>query len=42
VRTGTCKKIVCETVQETINVQECYCVTVPYTKTIRVPVSACP
>ena len=40
-RTGTRKRVVCETVRETVQVPETYCVMVPYTKTVRVPVHVC-
>jgi hypothetical protein len=40
-RTGTRKRHVYETVQETVQVPETYCVMVPYTKTVRVPVHVC-
>ena len=37
-RTGTRQRVVQETVQETVNVTQTYCETVPYTYTVRVPV----
>jgi hypothetical protein len=41
-RTGTRLRVVQETVQETVNVTQTYCETVPYTYTVRVPIGGAP
>jgi hypothetical protein len=39
---GTRKRLVADTVTETVQVQECYTEMVPYTATVRVPVATAP